>query len=102
MGGSFISSPLLAGKKVLITGGSRGLGRAFCLAFTKHGAETAFTWNSNQAAAEETVALCAQVGATPVAFRASVLDAALTATMVKELEQRWAGIDILVNNAGVS
>ena len=99
-----ISNPprLLAGKKVLVTGGSRGLGRAFCLAFTKHGAETAFTWNTNQSAAEETAALCAQAGPPPIHFRASVLDATATAAMVKELEQRWGGIDILVNNAGVS
>jgi NAD(P)-dependent dehydrogenase (short-subunit alcohol dehydrogenase family) len=99
-----VSSPaqLLAGKQVLITGGSRGLGRAFCLAFTRHGAKVAFTWNANQAAAEETVALCAQVGARPLSFRASVLDSAAIAATVKELEQIWNGIDILVNNAGIS
>ena len=96
------SARLLAGKKVLITGGSRGLGRALCVAFAKHGAETAFTWNQNQAAADETVALCTQAGSPPVHFRASVLDAPATAAIIKELEQRWGGIDILVNNAGVS
>jgi 3-oxoacyl-[acyl-carrier protein] reductase len=93
---------LLAGKKVLVTGGSRGLGRALCLAFTKHGAETAFTWNKNQSAAEKTVELCAEAGTPPVHFHASVLDSTAIAAMVKELEQRWGGIDILVNNAGVS
>ena len=87
---------------MLVTGGSRGLGRALCLAFTTHGAEVAFTWKTNQAAAEETVASCSQRGAQPLAFLASVLDSAAIAAMVKELEQRWKGIDILVNNAGVS
>ncbi len=99
-----LSSPagLLAGKKVLVTGGSRGLGRAFCLAFTVEGAEVAFTWNTNQAAADETVALCSKQGAAPLSFRVSVLDAKAIAAMVKELEQHWGRIDILVNNAGVS
>jgi NAD(P)-dependent dehydrogenase (short-subunit alcohol dehydrogenase family) len=98
------SSPphLLAGKKALVTGGSRGLGRALCRAFTKHGAETAFTWQSNQAAAEETAALCAEAGPAPIHFRASVLDTTATEVMVNELEQKWGRIDILVNNAGVS
>lgn len=93
---------LLTGKKILVTGGSRGLGRALCLAFTTHGAEVAFTWNANQSAAEETIALCSKHGVSPLAFRASVLDNAVIATTIKNLEQRWAGIDILVNNAGVS
>lgn len=98
------SSPptLLAGKTVLITGGSRGLGRAFCSAFTAHGAEVAFSWATNQAAANETVALCSPHGKSPLSFRAPVLDSAAVAAMVKELEQRWGKIDILVNNAGVS
>lgn len=97
-----ISSGLLAGKRALVTGGSRGLGRALCLAFTKHGAKTAFTWSNNQTAAEETMALCSKAGTPPIGFRASVLDPKAIAESVKDLEQRWGGIDILVNNAGVS
>jgi len=98
------SSPsgLLAGKKILVTGGSRGLGRALCLAFTTHGAEVAFSWTTNQAAADETVSLSSQKGKPSLSFRASVLDSAAVTTMVKELQQRWGRIDILVNNAGVS
>ena len=93
---------LLVGKKVLVTGGSRGLGRAMCLAFASHGAEVAFTWSTNQPAAEETVAVCSQRGAPPLPFRASVLDNTAITGVVRDLEQRWGGIDILVNNAGVS
>ncbi len=93
---------LLAGKKVLITGGSRGLGRALCRAFTGHGAEVAFSWSSNPNAARETVALCSTNGLPPIPFQASVLDPAAIGSMVKDLEARWAGIDILINNAGVS
>lgn len=93
---------LLAGKKILVTGGSRGLGRALCRAFTTHGAEVAFTWNINQAAAEETVALCSKHGVSPLSFRVPALDNAAIAMAIKDLEQRWGGIDVLVNNAGVS
>jgi NAD(P)-dependent dehydrogenase (short-subunit alcohol dehydrogenase family) len=100
--GSTAKPKLLSGKKVLVTGGSRGLGRALCVAYTAHGAEVAFSWNTNQSAAEETVSLCSQQGSTARAFRASVLDGVAIASMVKELEQDWGAIDILVNNAGVS
>lgn len=93
---------LLAGKKVLVTGGSRGLGRAMCSAFASHGAEVAFTWSTNQSAAEETIAVCSERGAPPLPFRASVLDNTAITAVIKDLEQRWGGIDILVNNAGVS
>jgi 3-oxoacyl-[acyl-carrier protein] reductase len=96
------SSGLLAGKKILVTGGSRGLGRALCLAFAEHGAEVAFTWNTNEAAAGETVKLASERGPAPRAFRASVLDGAAIAAMIKELEQHWGALDVLVNNAGVT
>ena len=93
---------LLASKKVLVTGGSRGLGRALCKAFATHGAQVAFTWNNHSAAAEETVALCSEVGIAPIAFQASVLDQGAISKTIKALEEQWGGIDILVNNAGVS
>jgi NAD(P)-dependent dehydrogenase (short-subunit alcohol dehydrogenase family) len=72
------------------------------MAFAAHGAEVAFSWNTHQSAAEETVTLCAQQGSTARAFRASVLDGAAIASMLRELEQHWGAIDILVNNVGVS
>ena len=93
---------LLAGKRALVTGGSRGLGRALCTTFTALGAEVAFTWNTNEAAATETVRLCAERGMPALSFRASVLDSPAIARTVAELEARWDGVDILVNNAGVT
>lgn len=97
-----LCSDLLDGKRVLVTGGSRGLGRALCVSFARHGAKIAFTWNTNQPSAEETVSQCSQVGTTPIPFQASVLDSNRIAQAVKDLEQRWGGIDVLVNNAGVT
>ena len=96
------ASRLLEGKRALITGGSRGLGRALCTTFTALGARVAFTWNANEAAAAETIALCAERGAPALAFRASVLDSPAIDRMIAELDERWDGLDILVNNAGVT
>src|SRR6185436_7115630 len=93
---------LLEGKRVLITGGSRGLGRAMCLAFARHGARIAFTYLQNEEAARETTAALAAEGAAARAFCASVLDAGATHRLVQELEEAWGGIDVLVNNAGIS
>ena len=70
----------LAGKRCLITGGSRGLGRAMGLAFAREGARVAFTFSRNQADADEARALLAEVSARqgtgePRVFRGSVGDA---------------------------
>ncbi len=81
----------LQGKRVLITGGSRGLGAAIVRTFAAEGAHVAFTYTRDEPAA------------TPArSFKVSVLDAAATEAMVDELERDWKGIDILVNNAGLS
>jgi len=81
----------LQGKRVLITGGSRGLGAAIVRTFAAEGAHVAFTYTRDEPAA------------TPArSFKVSVLDAAATEAMTDELERDWKGIDILVNNAGLS
>ena len=90
--------PLLAGKTALITGGSRGLGRALVETFTSEGARVAFSYARDEEGAKGTAA--AAPGAR--AFRVSVLDAPGTEAMIAEVEQTWGGIDVLVNNAGVS
>jgi len=90
--------PLLAGKTALITGGSRGLGRALVETFTSEGARVAFSYARDEDGAKGTAA--AAPGAR--AFRVSVLDAPGTEAMIAEVEQAWGGIDVLVNNAGVS
>ncbi len=93
--------PLL-GKHALVTGGSRGLGRAILLALARRGAKVAFSYNRHEEAAEAARAAIAAAGAEAKSFRVSVLDAPGTAAMVRELEEAWGGIDILVNNAAIS
>lgn len=88
----------LSGKRALVTGGSRGLGRAICRVLGEEGAKVAFTYTREPETAEPTLASLKD----GKAFRVSVLDAAGTAKMVAELEAAWGGIDILINNAGIS
>lgn len=92
----------LEGRRVLVTGGSRGLGRALCVAFARKGARVAFSYGRDEEGASATLAALEAAGPPGRAFKVSVLDARGTAAMVKELEEGWGGIDALVNNAGVS
>ena len=93
------ATPVLAGKTALITGGSRGLGRALAVTFAAQGARVAFTYARDDEGAEATrEAADGEVRA----FRVSVLDVAATEAMIAEVERAWGGIDVLVNNAGIS
>jgi 3-oxoacyl-[acyl-carrier protein] reductase len=94
---------LLGGKHALITGGSRGLGRALCVAFARHGATVAFNYHRDEEGGARTLAALREASPQPHQMhRASVLDADGFARMVKAVEASLGGIDILVNNAGVS
>jgi 3-oxoacyl-[acyl-carrier protein] reductase len=90
---------VLAGKSALITGGSRGLGRALVETFADEGAHVAFTYARDDDGARATVA---STGGAAMPFRVSVLDVPGTEAMIGDLERTWGSIDILVNNAGVS
>jgi NAD(P)-dependent dehydrogenase (short-subunit alcohol dehydrogenase family) len=93
---------LLPGKRALVTGGSRGLGRALCLALARHGAQVAFTYNKSEAEAQSLHAELEALGSGGRAFKVGVEDEAANGAMVRELEGGWGGLDVLVNNAGVS
>ena len=90
---------ILAGRTALITGGSRGLGRALVETFAREGARVAFSYARDEAGAQLTIAAAA--GA-PKAFRVSVLDVDGTNAMIDDIERDWGAIDVLVNNAGIS
>lgn len=89
-------------KPALVTGGSRGLGRALCRHLAAAGAPVAFTYTRDEPGAAATLQVIQAAGAEGRAFRVSVLDAAAPTAMVRELEEAWGGIDVLVNNASVS
>ena len=89
-------------KPALVTGGSRGLGRALCRHLAAAGSPVAFTYTRDEPGAAETIQAIRAAGAEGRAFKVSVLDAEATAAMVQELESAWGGIDVLVNNASIS
>jgi NAD(P)-dependent dehydrogenase (short-subunit alcohol dehydrogenase family) len=92
----------LENKRLLVTGGSRGLGRAIVLAAARHGARVAFSYAKNEAAANETRVAVEALGTQVLAFRANAWDGAETDAMVRAVEEAWGGIDVLVNNAAVT
>jgi NAD(P)-dependent dehydrogenase (short-subunit alcohol dehydrogenase family) len=92
----------LAGKRCLVTGGSRGLGRAICEAFVAAGARVAFTFRSDATDAAEAKAKLVELGAEPLVFQGNVADAAHVKDTVAAVVAAWGGIDVLVNNAGIN
>lgn len=92
----------LSGKRALVTGGSRGLGRALCEALSAAGADVAFNYSSDRQGAEAALGAIERNGRRGLAFQVSVLDEPGLERMVKEIEEKWGGLDVLVNNAGVS
>jgi 3-oxoacyl-[acyl-carrier protein] reductase len=91
----------LAGKAAIVTGGSRGIGRAIVERLAADGAQVTFFYRANAAAAAEVVAAAQAAGSTVVAEQVDVTDAAACAAAVERAVERCGGIDVLVNNAGV-
>ncbi|MCC6150900.1 MAG: 3-oxoacyl-[acyl-carrier-protein] reductase [Planctomycetes bacterium] len=93
---------LLTDKKALITGASRGIGRAIALAFAKEGASLALFATSNDKLAD-TAARCAEAGCKTVhTFGLDVRNSADVDGAVKKASEVLGGLDIVVNNAGVT
>ena len=93
---------LLANKTALVTGASRGIGRATALELAKAGAEVAVNYAGNRAAAEEVLAQIQAAGGQAFMVQADVGDAAAVDAMVKSVVEQFGSIDILVNNAGIT
>lgn len=81
----------------IVTGGSRGIGRAIVQALAREGAKVAFTYAQNKGLAEELAN-----GETVVAFQTDVTDFNQAKDFVKQVKDKWGGVDLLVNNAGIT
>ena len=93
---------LLDGKVALVTGGSRGIGRAIAVALAREGAKVAINFAGNEKAAEETKALVEQAGSEAILLKADVSDKDADAALIDTIIKTYGKIDILVNNAGIT
>lgn len=95
---------LLEGKRTVITGGSRGIGRAIALEFAREGAAVCITYASNDAAAEETLSLlrAAGGGVGPTALQGDAANPEFAKEVAAHMKEIYGGADILVNNAGIT
>ena len=89
-------------KTAVVTGGSRGLGRAICLELARGGANVVLCYAGNEAAANETVAACESLGAKTVAIRCDVSKEDEVKALMDAALKTFGRIDILVNNAGIT
>ena len=93
---------LLVGKVAIVTGASRGIGRAVVEELAANGATVVVNYNSSEEAALEVVAAIEDVGGTAMAVQADVSDFAAAQTLAKRTLDTFGQIDILVNNAGTT
>ena len=93
---------LLDGKVALVTGASRGIGRAVALKLASEGAKVAVNYAGNTQAAEEVKAKIEEMGGEALLLQASVADSVAVEDMVNKTVEAFGTIDILVNNAGIT
>ena len=91
----------LTGKFALVTGGSRGIGKAVVEALAREGAKVAFVYKSNSESANTLVAEQAALGHEVIAFQGDVSKKDEADAIVQQVLDKWSRIDILINNAGI-
>jgi NAD(P)-dependent dehydrogenase (short-subunit alcohol dehydrogenase family) len=92
----------LEGRRALVTGGGRGIGRAIALALAGAGADVAITWRRNEDAASAAAAEIAACGVAAERFRASLDDPGECDRLVAEVGERFGPVDVLVHSAGIA
>ena len=92
----------IRGKNAIVTGASRGIGRAVAVRLAELGANIAVIYSGNEAAAAETVEKCVSYGISAKAYRCDVSSGDETKTTVQEIRKDFGSVEILVNNAGIT
>ena len=92
----------MTGKTAVVTGGSRGIGRAICLELARRGANVVFSYAGNTAAADKTLEELKALGVEARAVQGNVADPAAAKTLIDTAVKELGGIHILVNNAGIT
>lgn len=93
---------LLKGKVALVTGASRGIGRAIALAFAREGASVVVNYAGNKERAEETAAEIRELGQEALVSRCDVSNESDVQEMMKQTMEKFGHLDIVVNNAGIT
>jgi 3-oxoacyl-[acyl-carrier protein] reductase len=92
----------IAGQVAIVTGASRGIGRAIARELAQQGAQVLVNYQSNAHAASQVVGEIEQAGGTAWSYAANIADEQAVGRMVADCLQRWGRIDMLVNNAGIT
>ncbi|MBR0061912.1 MAG: 3-oxoacyl-[Selenomonadaceae bacterium] len=92
----------LSGKTALVTGASRGIGRAIALRLAEDGAKVALNFSSNISKAEEVKAAIEASGGTAMLVQGDVSNFAVVTELIKKVVDDWGRLDILINNAGIT
>ena len=92
----------LSGKSAVVTGGSRGIGRAIVLRLARQGADVAFTYRGNEQAARDTASEVEAIGRRALPIQGDATDPATAEAVVKAALEAFGKVDILVNNAGIT
>jgi 3-oxoacyl-[acyl-carrier protein] reductase len=93
---------MLEGKAALVTGASRGIGRAIAISLAEAGADVAVNYSGSEQAAEEVVRQIESLGRRAFKVKADVASSAQVEEMVKQVLDQFGKLDILVNNAGIT
>lgn len=93
---------MLENKKVMITGGSRGIGRAMAIAMAQAGADVAVIYNGNKEAADKVCEEIRAMGRQAAAFKCNVGNFEEAGKTVQAVNKELGGLDVLVNNAGIT